>query len=505
MAALSGQDVLTGASGGGPAVAQAPPAREIEKRSIDWVPEDQRHGRLWHQAPLWFLGNFQYFSIPIGFIGPFLGLSLGWSIIAGALGIGVGTIFMAFHATQGPRLGLPQMVQSRAQFGYRGVIVPVAAVLFTYLAFNVTDQVLMAQGLKNAFGINETLVAVVVAVLAAVIAIWGHDWVHRVFRMILMFALPVVSILTIGVIFGLAHGHSSHTHYGFAFAAFMAQFTGAAAYNITYAPYVSDYSRYLPRNTPTRSVIASVFFGAAGSPIWLIALGAWLAIRLGASDGLLGTKLAGNNFFHPLGSVSAILLALGLAATMGMNAYGGMLSVVTAIDCFKPIKPTRLIRVVTILVLTGIWFAVGESISGSAVTTVADSLTLMLYLLVPWTATNLVDFFLVRRGHYAITDLFKPNGIYGLWGKRGLIAYAAGFLAEIPFMVLPSIAGFTFTGPIAKQFSYTYAGAVTHVDISWIVGLIVAGGVYWLLSRSLNLSSEAVAVQASDQELGATV
>ena len=48
----------------------------IEARSIDWVPETERHGRIWHQAPLWFLGNFQYFSIPIGFVGPSLGLSL---------------------------------------------------------------------------------------------------------------------------------------------------------------------------------------------------------------------------------------------------------------------------------------------------------------------------------------------------------------------------------------------------------------------------------------------
>ena len=104
-------------------ITQAPPAREIERRSIDWVPEDERHGRLWHQMPLWFLGNFQYFSIPIGFIGPALGLSLVWTIVAGVSGIFVGTLFMAFHATQGPRLGLPQMIQSRAQFGYRGVLV----------------------------------------------------------------------------------------------------------------------------------------------------------------------------------------------------------------------------------------------------------------------------------------------------------------------------------------------------------------------------------------------
>ena len=38
------------------------------------------------------------------------------------------------------------------------------------------------------------------------------------------------------------------THlYGFNWVGFMAQFSAAAAYNITYAPYVSDYSRYLPQ------------------------------------------------------------------------------------------------------------------------------------------------------------------------------------------------------------------------------------------------------------------
>ncbi len=383
--------------GTGEAPAHTPP-RGIEVRSIDWVPETERHGKLWHQAPLWFLGNFQYFTIPIGFVGPALGLSLVWSIVAAFAGIMVGTAFMAFHATQGPHLGLPQMIQSRAQFGYRGVLVPLFAVLFTYLAFNVTDQVLTAQGFNAAFGLNANMVAIATAIIAAVIAIWGHDWVHWVFRAILLFALPVVTLLTIGVIIGKAGGHPSSHTLGFTLAAFMAQFSVAAAYNITYAPYVSDYSRYMPANTSPKKIIASVFIGASGSPVWLIALGAWMAIHLGATDGLLGTKEAGNNFFHPLGSVAAILLALGLIATMGMNAYGGMLSVLTGIDSIKKINPGKSARIATILALTVVWFVIGQSISSNAAATVANSLTLMLYLLVPWTATNLVDYFFVRRG-----------------------------------------------------------------------------------------------------------
>src|SRR3954470_22403688 len=243
---------------------QAVQPRGIEARSIDWVPENERHGKIWHQAPLWFLGNFQYFSIPIGFVGPALGLLLGWSILAGALGILTGTIFMAFHASQGPTFGLPQMIQSRAQFGYRGVVVPLFATAFTYLAFNVADQVLLSEGLNGAFGWNTQVVAIVCSAGAALLAIYGHDWVHKVFRILLYISLPLMIVLTVGVLVGAAGGGAPDKG-GFTLAAFMAQFSAAAAYNITYAPYVSDYSRYLPRETTNRSIIASVFFGASGS------------------------------------------------------------------------------------------------------------------------------------------------------------------------------------------------------------------------------------------------
>lgn len=399
-------------------VADAPGLGAIEERSIDWVPEDQRHGKLWHQGPLWFLGNFQYFSIPIGFIGPSLGLSLGWTIVAGFLGLVVGTLFMAFHASQGPTLGLPQMIQSRAQFGYRGVVVPLVATLFTYLAFNVTDQVLLASGLNAAFGWSADLVAIVVAVLAAIIAIYGHDWVHRVFRTILVGSLPLMLIVTVGIVFGLAHGSAPTHPLGFKLVAFMAQFSAAAAYNITYAPYVSDYSRYLPRSTPRARIVTSVFAGASGAAFWLIAVGAFLAIRLGATDGLLGIKTAGNNIFHPLGALTAFFLAAGLAATMGMNAYGGMLSTLTAVDSIRSIRPTRAARVITVVVLTVVWYAIGKAVTGNAVNTVLTSLTLMLYLLVPWTATNLVDYFFVRRGHYAIGDLHAQRHLRTLGSQR---------------------------------------------------------------------------------------
>ena len=468
---------------------------QIEEHSIDWIPESERHGKPVLQSMLWFLGNFQYFTIPIGFVGPSLGLSLGWSILAGVAGIAVGTLFMAFHATQGPVFGLPQMIQSRAQLGYRGVVVALIATLFTYLAFNVADQVLMSTGLHDAFGWSATLVAIVTALIAAGLAIFGYDWVHRVFRFLLVISFPCYAIISVAILVGHAGGVAPKHPGGFIFAAFMTQFSVAAAYNITYAPYVSDYSRYMPRKTSAWGIITAVFFGASGSAVWLIALGAWMASRLGVSDGLVGLRVAGNNIASPLGNVTAVLSATSLLATMGMNAYGGMLTVLTGIDSFHKIKTSRTWRISVVLVLTAIWFGVGEALAGgSAVNTVLNSLTLMLYLLVPWTALNLVDYFFVRRGHYAITDIFRPDGVYGAWGWRGLAAYVVGFAAEIPFMVLPPIAGFSYTGPFPAH----VAGGV---DYSWLVGLVVSGVVYWALSRSLDRTREQAAIAASDEEL----
>ena len=461
----------------------------IESRSIDWVPENERHGRVWMQGPFWFLGNFQPFTVGIGILGPTIfGLSLLQTAVAGILGILFGTVFMAFHASQGPTFGLPQMVQSRAQLGYRGVILALIATAFTFVMFNVVDTVIIKLGLNGIFGWNATTVAVAITVIGTVLAIYGHDWLHRVFQVLFWVSLPFWVVLTIGIVTGHAGGQTAAPA-GMTVAGFLGMFTVAASYNITYAPYVSDYSRYLPRDTKVSSIVTSVFLGAAGSPIWLIPLGAWLGSALGVSDPLLGIYNAGNNVVGGLGGILAILSVLALVATMGLNAYSGMLTIVTGIDSLRPVNPTRGIRVAVIIVLAVVWLVLGNVLENAS-SALSNSLLVMLYLLAPWTAINLMDYFFVRRGHYAITDLFTPNGIYGSWAWRGVVAYLIGIAVEFPFMVV----GTTYVGFIADKY-------LQLVDISWIVGMIVAGGLYFVFTRSLDLTAEAVAIERSEQVL----
>jgi nucleobase:cation symporter-1, NCS1 family len=453
----------------------------IERKSIDYVPDGERHGRVSDQVSFWFLGNFHFFTIAIGFVGPSMGLSFGYTALAGTLGILFGTSFAAFHASQGAELGLPQMVQSRAQFGFRGVVVVLIGTLFTFLGFNVANSVLSAHGLNGILGWNERAVTLVTSVAATVLAIYGYDWLHRIFRWCFFVCLPLYALLTVAIILGKV----PPTHAmigGFSAVAFAGQFAASASFNITYAPSVSDYSRYLPRNTRRASIIAAVYLGAASSAIWLIAVGAWLATRLGASDGLVALNDAGNALMPGFGVLLSLCSVTALTAATGLNAYSGMLTVVTALNSLFEITPTTRLRVIAVIALAVVWVTLAFGSTSSSIELLFAALTMMLYLLVPWTSINLIDYFFVRRGRYVIAQLFLPNGIYGAWGARGLLAYVIGFAATLPFFVLPGV----YVGPAAQ--------ALGGVDVGWLVGLLVSGSAYAWLSRFIDPAREALAV-----------
>jgi purine-cytosine permease-like protein len=459
----------------------------IERRHLDHVPDAEGHGKVWRQGPFWFLGNFQPFTLALAFFGPVVGLNGLWTSIAGIAGILFGAMFMAAHSAQGPTLGLPQMIQSRAQFGYSGVIVPLVATTLTFVGFNVVTIVIIKQGLLDIFGWNTTTVAVIVSVVVASLAIYGHDWIHKVVLTVFWVSLPLWIIVTLAIMLGAAGGHGPSTG-GFSAVGFFSMFTVAASYNITYAPCVSDYSRYLPRSTSRRHLTTAVFLGAVGSPIWLIPVGAWMATRLHVSDALTGIYSAGNATISHLGTLLALVAVAALVAAMGISAYSGMLSIVTIVDSVRPVRSGVRVRIVTILSLALAWLILGAALT-NATTVLNDWLIVMLYLLAPWTSVNLVDFYFVRHGKFAVTDLFTPNGIYGRWGVRGISAYFIGIAVEVPFMFITNV----YESPGASW--------LHGVDISWIVGLLIAGGTYFVSTRHLDRSREEVAVARSEREL----
>ena len=107
----------------------------------------------------------------------------------------------------------------------------------------------------------------------------------------------------------------------------------------------------------------------------------------------------------------------------------------------------------------------------SFVTNLTNFLDVLLVIFIPWSAVNLADYFLIRRGRYDVASFFAADGAYGRFAWRGLLAYAAGLAAQWPFVSQPD-----YTGPLVK----TLGGA----DISWLVGWFTAAITYLLLVAS---------------------
>src|SRR5690349_25056578 len=96
----------------------------IEIRSIDYIPESERHGGLTSQFTLWMGATLQITAIVTGALAVVLGGDVFWSLIGLLFGQLLGGVVMALHAAQGPKLGLPQMISSRVPLGVYGAARP---------------------------------------------------------------------------------------------------------------------------------------------------------------------------------------------------------------------------------------------------------------------------------------------------------------------------------------------------------------------------------------------
>lgn len=465
----------------------------VEVRSIDYVPLHERHGKLSDLGPLWFMSNAQIATLAVGLISITSGGNLIWSLIAIVAGTLLGTFFMAFHSAQGPQLGLPQMIQSRPQFGYIGALLVWLFAYLQYAGFNIFNTALAAQALDTTVHGGTTVWIVVVTVVAFVVALVGYDLIHRFERYLAYSFIIVFGVFTVGALVTLDFPAGSFSLGGFSWTPFLAQFGVVAGYQISWAIYVSDYSRYLPPDVTVRKTFYWTYWGSALGAIWLMCLGTVLAgaVTGGESfDTIAAINAAGDNIFSGFGAIVLIFSTLGLISVTALNMYGGSLTLISAIDSLHKVRPTITVRIVTIAFTAALSLIGALGASEDFLGNFENFLLLVLYLFIPWTAVNLVDYFIVRRGHYAVAEIFNPHGMYGRWGWRGIVSYLVGFLVMVPFFSTG-----LFTGFIAK--------AMGGADLSLFIGLPVAGVLYYVLGKSIDVAAETRVARAEAAELEA--
>jgi NCS1 family nucleobase:cation symporter-1 len=459
----------------------------LEKRSIDYVPLAERHGKVWHLWPVWFSGDAHLATLTVGVLGIALGGNLLWTAIAVVLGCAIGTFFMAFHSAQGPQLGLPQMIQSRPQFGYVGALLVWVVALVTYVGYNSFNQVLAAQALHQLAGripLDSAAAMIGFAALGAGLAVIGYDSIHVAQRAVAFVMIALLTVFSAGAV-RLGIPAVQWDLGGFRTAPFLTELLAAASYQLSWSIYVSDYSRYLPREVSVRASFWWTYLGAFVGGAWMMLVGSIAAASAPRLDVAAALEGAADRILPGFGPVLLIGALLGLVTIASLNFYGASLTLLSVCDTFKKVKSGVGTRIAT-LGLTAIastFIALGSS--SDFLARFSDLLSLLLYLFTPWTAINLVDFYLVRRGHYSVREIFNPRGMYGRWQWRGLLAYGLGFGAMVPFFSTEF-----YTGPAAR--------ALGGIDVSMLVGLPVAAGTYLLACRSMDLQSDRAAAAAAD-------
>ncbi|HVO46696.1 MAG TPA: cytosine permease [Steroidobacteraceae bacterium] len=460
----------------------------IEKRSIDYVPLAERHGKVWHLWPVWFSGDAHLATLAVGVLGITLGGNLLWTSVAVILGSALGTFFMAFHSTQGPQLGLPQMIQSRPQFGYLGALLVWAVALIAYIGYNAFNQVLAAEALHQlAAPISATSpVAIILFAVAALgLAVVGYDIIHVAQRLFAYLMIAILTVFSIGALFMLHFPPAQWDPAGFRAVPFLTELFAAASYQLSWSIYVSDYSRYLPRNVGVRASFWWTYLGAFIGGTWMMLVGTIAAATAPTLDVAAAMERAADAIFPGLGPILLVGALLGLVTISALNFYGASLTLLSVADSCKPIECTVQKRLASLLVAGIAATVIALNASGNFVKAFGDWLAVLLYLFTPWTAINLVDFYLVRRGHYSVREIFNPRGMYGNWNWRGLLAYAAGFVAMIPFFSTG-----LYVGPVAL--------ALGKADVAMLVGLPVSAVVYLLACRSLDLQTDRERAEAAD-------
>ncbi|WP_030021636.1 purine-cytosine permease family protein [Streptomyces monomycini] len=455
-------------------------AAVVEQRTIDVVPDDERHGTPVSQFTLWLGANLQITAVVTGALAVVFGANAFWSLIGLLLGNLLGGAVMALHSAQGPRLGLPQMITSRAQFGVRGAVVPLALVIVMYIGFFASGTVLAGQAVGELTHLGATPGIVVFAVVTAVAAAVGYRLVHILGRVAsivcaLAFLYLGARLLERADLAVLLHDRS------FSFPLLLLAVSLSASWQLAFGPYVADYSRYLPRHTSTRATFWWTLSGSVLGSQWSMTFGALAAAAAPAA--FVGHEVS---YVVSLGGTGLIASALYFVIALGkltinvLNTYGGFMSLVTSVSGFrKPGAPGAGGKGSTVTPRGRAVYITGIMLAGTAVallgkdsflTSFKDFLLFLLTFFTPWSAINLVDYYLISKERYDIPALSDPAGRYGAWNGRALAVYAAGVLAQFPFL-----ATHFYTGPLVSPLG----GA----DLSWLVGLAVPAVLYWAVAR----------------------
>lgn len=391
---------------------------QVETHGLDVIGDADRKGTPRTLFWPWFGANVSILGMSYGAFALGFGISFRQAMAAGVIGIVFSFLLCGFVAVAGKRGSAPTMVLSRAAYGVRGNRLPaVVSWLLTVgwetvlcaLATMATATVFGRLGTGGGTG-TKVMALVLVAALVVVVGVMGFDLIMR-FQTVITVVTGVLTVVYVALV-------ADHVHWS-AVSAVPAgsaqEFIGALVFLMTgfglgWVNAAADYSRYLPRGSSGRGVVAWTTFGASLAPLLLLVFGLLLA----GSSADLGEAIAAD----PIGALTTLLptwflvpfaavAVLGLVGGAVLDIYSSGLALLAA--GLRVPRPLAALVDGVLMIAGAVYIVfVADDFLGPFI----GFLTTLGVPIAAWCGVMLADL-LLRRRDYAEADLFRPDGRYG--------------------------------------------------------------------------------------------
>lgn len=434
----------------------------VEKAGLEHISDGERHGSPGRVFTLWFGANLTVADFVVGWlvVQPGIGLSVQQAIPVLLLGNVLAGLVLGLSAAMGPKLGYPQMMSSRGSFGRRGNYLFGGLNWISTIGWFTVNTILGVEALQVVYPpLNFFAAAAALVAIQVLVAVYGHDFIHlfeKWMSVLLGVLFALVFVLALNYRTG---GPSVPSAPGWLPPLAPAGIALAVvfSYLMSWSPYASDYSRYLPSSSPGRRVALYAMAGGALASFGVEVVGAFV-----------GSSTQGVSYFQGLyalsgwlGPVSILAIVLGVFAANALNLYTNSLSALVL-----DVKAKRWVTVVAGGVVGALLSFAGQE---NFAANFENFLLVLDYWIMPWLGVVLVDYFVLRT-----TDVGRVANPLG-WDWKALVAYFAAVLISVPYMVPALNLGYPF-GSLA----YLFGGA----DFSYFISF----GLACLLTVALRMT-----------------
>lgn len=446
----------------------------------------QRTWTKWNIASLW-VG--MAICVPTYILGgvltSYFGLSVTealWTILIANI---VVLIPLTLNAFPGTRFGIPCPVVLRASFGIIGSNVPALIralvacgwfgiqTLFGGIAIHLLLSALF-DGWAALGGTGEVIGFFIFWVANVTVVIRGSESIKHLETL----AAPLLLVVAVGLVFWAlpkvsisevlatpANRPDGASFFGY----FMAALTAMVGFWATLSLNIPDFSRF------ARSQRSQIIGQIIGLPLTMFLFSGLGVLLTAASMELVGETISDpinlighiDNTFWVILSMLMIILA-----TISTNTAA---NIVSPTNSFQNIAPKYISETKGVLItgVIGILLMSWELLKKmgwlesdvSVESLYSNWLIGYSSLLGPIAGIMIVDYFLVRKQHYELPDLYRDGGVYPAWNTAGFIA----FLIPVGLTLVA-----TTTGRLGWFYNY-----------GWFTGSILGGIIYYFASRAL--------------------